>query len=220
MKNLKFCLTLLVLLLFIISCKKDKTEPAPAPVSYALQYSDYSQLKVGNYWVYQTYQVDSLGNSTCMYSLDSCFVEKDTLINGHIYFKVYRNYYVPFLINLYIRDSLHYVVDAGGNILFSSQDFTTVFDHYYTTASFSDTAAEVVAKMEDPNLLVTIEAGTFLTCDYRLTYYMYPNWSANGNPRIRHTRYARDIGIVMETLPIYFGNPNYIERRLLRYHLN
>jgi hypothetical protein len=220
MKNLKFCFALFVITFFIISCKKDKTEPAPVPVEYASPYPNYSQLKVGNYWVYQTYQVDTLGNSTCMFSLDSCYVEKDTLINGHIYFKVYRNYYVPYLINLYIRDSLHYVVDAGGKILFSSQDFATIFDNYYTGISQGDTVAEVIAKMEDHNFPVNVDAGTFITSDYRLTYNMYPNWSLNGSTRIRHTRYAKDIGIVMETMPIYVGNPNYIERRLLRYHLN
>ena len=219
MKKLKFCLSLIVLTVFIFSCKKDKNNTTTLTPGTGPAYPNYSQLKVGNYWVYQQYDVDSLGNATPKSNIDSCYVEKDTIINSAIYFKMFRPYLYPSEY-LYLRDSLHYVVDAGGKIVFSSQDFATVFEDYYITAGPNDTVAHSIVKMEDPNVLVNVQAGYFTTCDYRLTYNMYPGWSGNGNPRMMHTRYGRNTGIVIETLPVYAANPNYIERRLIRYHLN
>lgn len=49
---------------------------------------------------------------------------------------------------------------------------------------------------------------------------MYPKWSSKGNLRHVDTRYAENVGIVSETLPFFVNNPNYIQRRLVRYKLN
>ena len=68
--------------LLICSCEKpdDDNDPiTPAP----LVYDNYSQLKVGNYWIYQRFEVDSLGIGTPTSVYDSCYVEKDTLINNN-----------------------------------------------------------------------------------------------------------------------------------------
>jgi hypothetical protein len=221
MKKLKFCLPVIALTVFIFSCKKDKDEVPALTPGTAPTYPDYSQLKVGNYWVYELFDVDSSGNATTMNNYDSCYVEKDTLINNAVYYKMWRSgVFFPNWGFWLVRDSLHYVVTSSGKILFSSKDFTTVFDSYYITAGPGDTVAYTVVKMEDQYAIVNTPAGDFPTLDSRLTYYMYPNWSFNGSVRPQHTRYARNLGIVIETLPIYSSQPNYIERRLIRYHLN
>jgi len=74
--------------------------------------------------------------------------------------------------------------------------------------------------MADKNLTMTTLAGTFTTSNANEIYSMYPNWTFAGNPRNKHTRYAENIGIVIEALPFFASSPNYIERRLVRYHLN
>ncbi|MEY4934662.1 MAG: hypothetical protein RIS64_1021, partial [Bacteroidota bacterium] len=81
MKNLK-CLFVIVVVL-VAGCKDKATDQ---PTTYA----SYSKLAVGNYWIYQQFNVDSNGNGTPTNVYDSVFVEKDTVINNHTYFKLYK----------------------------------------------------------------------------------------------------------------------------------
>ncbi len=73
-----FCIVLLS-----PSCKKDKDAPTPEPTPVP----EYAALKVGNYWVYETYFTDAQGATTVTEYYDSTFIEKDTLINGKTYYK-------------------------------------------------------------------------------------------------------------------------------------
>jgi hypothetical protein len=203
--------------LLMISCKDDD-DPSPATVVY----DNYAQLKVGNYWIYQRFDVDSSGNASSTSVYDSCYVEKDTLINNITYFKMIRpNPYPPLPSVFYLRDSLHYVVDNSGMLFFSSLDFTTVFEDYYKFGSGSqDTVCHAIRKMTEKDWNVTTPAGSFVTSNSKLIYYMFPNWSFAGNERTMNTRYAKGVGIISETLPFFASNPNYVERRLVRFHLN
>jgi len=204
----------ILLTIFLSSCKKDSFTPTTYP--------NFSQLKVGNYWIYERFNVDASGNATTVGIYDSCYVEKDTLINNNLYFKEIRskglgvNYSASF-----IRDSLHYLVNNDGQILFSSQNFTDTFNSYFVTAgAATDTICQVVVKMADKELLVNTPAGSFQTYNFIQIFKMYPNWSDNGNLRTIDTRYSENIGIVSETLPFYLSNSYNTERRLVRYKLN
>lgn len=85
MKNLPVFLSLLLMTCVFAACKKDKPiEPIPTP---PVTYPDYSQLKIGNYWVYQHFNIDTNGNAFPLNTFDTCYVEKDTMINGLIYYK-------------------------------------------------------------------------------------------------------------------------------------
>ncbi|MGI8893159.1 MAG: hypothetical protein ACR2GN_06830 [Bacteroidia bacterium] len=218
MKPAIFSLTVVLTILFA-ACKKDKPiEPIPTP---PIIYPDYSQLKVGNYWVYQHYEVDSNGNSTALNVFDTCFVEKDTLINGNTYYKLFKPLYIPSLsYYLIIRDSLHYTVTSSGEIIFSSEDFTSIFSEKYQFVSATDTLCLIITKMEEKDVIITTPAGNFITSNSKNIYYMYPPWNFAGNLRIQNTRYAKNIGVVSETLHFFVSNPNYTERRLVSYHLN
>lgn len=217
MKYPVFFLTLFIGALLLVSCKKDKQTPANE-----VSYPDYARLKVGNYWIYQQFDIDSSGNASPGSVFDSCFVEKDTLINNHTFYKVVKP--KPFanneLLVSYQRDSLHYVVNSSGQILFSSQDFTTIFGNEYFLASTNDTICQVIKQMAEKDLKVTTPAGTFTTMNSKTSFIMYPNWTFAGNPRAKQIRYSENIGIVVETLPFFVSQPWYKERRLVRYHLN
>lgn len=215
-----FCIILISTLIY--SCKKDDKVIEPNPANPAPTYANFAQLKVGNYWVYELFDVDSNGVSTTQNKFDSCYVEKDTIINSKTYFKIVKPkpYFATQKDISFQRDSLHYVVNSNGKILFSSQDFSTVFDSQYYTATPGDTLCHVIKKMADKDMPVSTPAGSYLTSNAKETFYMYPNWSSAGNPRYKHCRYAENIGIVIETLPFFASLPTYTERRLIRYHLN
>lgn len=217
-KNLSLLCICVCVSILVFSCKDHDDNNIPDPITY----DNYAQLKVGNYWIYQHFNIDSSGNVTPTSTYDSCYVEKDTLFNGNIYFKMIRpNPYPPLPSAFLLRDSLHYVVDPAGEIYFSSQDFTTVFDDYYKIASNpGDTICRVIKKMKDKDWIVPTPAGSFITSNMKITYLMYPNWSFAGNERALSTRFSKNVGIVSETLPFFASNPNYVERRLVRYHLN
>lgn len=216
----KYCFYALIFT-SIYSCKKDKEiEPIPVTIVAPTVYSNFSQLKVGNYWIYQRFNVDSIGNATPTSVYDSCYVEKDTIINSITYYKLVKPSISSALSYSFLRDSLNYTVNHIGTILFSSQDFSTIFESNYLMAGVGDTLCHKVKKMTDQNMIVTTPAGTFITSNAKETYFMYPAWSFNGVKRERENRYSENIGIIIETLTFFVSNPNYTERRLLRYNLN
>lgn len=217
MKNILLYSALAAISFSLVSCDdEDDPQSGNPPVVY----DNYAQLKTGNYWIYQHFQVDSLGNGTPLQVFDSCYVEKDTAINGNTYYKVFRP--DPFTTGedvFYWRDSLSYVVTPEGKLVFSSVDFTTVFDSYYYTVNTIDTVARITTQMADANQSITVPAGTYNTVNCKTTFQMYPNWSSGGTYRYRHARYAMNVGIVAETFSFFASNPIYTERRLVRYHL-
>lgn len=217
-KYFQFVLLSVGLSLIAISCKDDDDDNTPTPVVY----DNYTQLKVGNYWIYQRFDVDSSGTSTPTAIYDSCYIEKDTIIAGFTYYKMIRPSLDPQIQSkFFVKDSLHYYVEEGGKILFSSLDFTNTFDDYYITASsLSDTICRVVKKMTEKDFLVSTPGGTFQTSNCQSQYQMYPNWAFAGALRFLNTRFAKDVGIVTETLPFFASTPNHVERRLVHYHLN
>ncbi len=205
-----------------ISCKDDDDANQPNPVP-PVTYADYTNLKVGNYWIYQRYEVDSNGNGTATTKYDSCFVEKDTIINAKIYHKVVR----PSLTNsnspdiYFLRDSLHYTINHIGGIMLSTMDFINTFESsYYILVPDNDTVAYISRKMADPNVSITVPAGTYLTINSKKTYVMYYPFNGAGTYRHMHSRYAKNVGLILETFPFYASNPIYTERRLVSYHLN
>ena len=113
-------------LLIAGACKKDKDDPTPAAAS---QVAYFTQLKTGNYWVYERYNVDPAGNATPLGIYDSCYVEGDTIIGNYTYAKyVFPGYpLAQGMVTAYLRDSSEHLVDYQNNIYFASADFNTVF---------------------------------------------------------------------------------------------
>lgn len=217
MKRKNLFLLIIVMPAIVYSCKKN-----PEPVIPATNYPDFSQLKTGNYWIYEQFDINPAGEATSKKIFDSCYVEKDTVINNKIYHKIVK----PVFYNAtqkeisFQKDSLHYIINSNGKILFSSQDFSTILNYGYIKDGEKDTISKVIRQMTDKNTTVTTAAGTFATLNAKETCLMYPKWSFAGNPRYRHSKYAENVGIIIETLPFFTSSPNYIERRLVRYHLN
>ena len=210
--KLFFISTLCMLFLFVSnSCKKEAS-----PIIY----DTYFPLKVGNYWIYEEIRVDFSGTETSMNRLDSNYVEKDTVINGDTYYKVHKpNIVFPDYFEL-LKDSMHYIVNVNGKILFSSQDFSNVYYRESTVVPVNDTLYTMECKMESASTSVVVASGTYMCKNSKETYSMYPGWSAGTPTRYRNFYYAKDIGIIEETIPFFVSSTHYIEKRLVRYQLN
>lgn len=215
----------------LVSCKKSTRVPEEEQATEpAGNYPDYTNLKVGNYWIYERYNVDESGNAVSIHIIDSCYVEKDTIMNGHFYHKYvspdteYPNN-TPTVqspnVAMYLRDSLSYVIASqSGLVRFSSEDFTTLFASSVSVYG-NDTIYKYSRKMGDKDLSITTPAGTFITSSMQDIYQMYPNYSPCINKtRIQNTRYAKNVGMVSQDLQIYSGYCGHWERKLIRYHFN
>ena len=203
----KINLLILVLLVLSTACKKKKKEETQVTDK------NYGQLKVGNYWVYERFEIDTNGTATPMGVVDTCRIEKDTIINGKQYFKYVRPSFPGLDQNTYLRDSLHYIVDQTGRKVFSSEDFNKVFRTFITTDY------ELQEWMTDIDYNFTTPLGTFKTINFQMIYTMVPQLQFFGSQRYMSTRYAENIGIVSETLPLFYTSPIVRERRLIDYHL-
>jgi hypothetical protein len=205
---------LLITLILFCSCQKENI------INGNIEDESYSALSTGNYWVYEKYQIDDLGNEILLDGLDSCYVEKDTIINGLVYYKMVRPHIVPSKINSYLRDSSDCIVDSTGRIIFSYSHNQEILFVDYITASVTDTICRVEYYMENNYGNINVSAGNFYTRMAVESYNFYPNWQTNGVERQRRFKYAENIGIITEILPFFLADNYYRERRLLQYNVN
>lgn len=208
------------MIMVIYSCNKNKGTDPTTPTTNITTYPNYSQLKVGNYWVYEEFYIDTNGVATPRNIFDSCFIEKDTIINSQTYFKLNSPYMAGDTDISFLRDSLHYIINSDGYIVFTSKDFSNVFYVGSYIALPSDTICQITRKMIDKDVSVTTPAGNYITTNAKTTYNMFPHWNVAGSLRYRKARYAKNVGLVIETGPFSLTDPNYIEKRLVRFHLN
>lgn len=174
--------------------------------------------------MYEEYQIDSNGNAASMGMTDSSYVEKDTVINNNTYHK-----YVDISLFLnttsvsYLRDSLSYTVNSSGLIVFSSDDFSHIFREIPFTnpnAGVTDTVP-VFEQMAYKDSSVTVPAGTFITSTFRRLFDFTSSSSVHyrlGNREYDY-KYSRNMGIVSETMGFYTNIPGYMEKRLIRFHV-
>src|SRR5688572_16141233 len=76
----------------LFSCKKSRPAPQNPASSASLATSGpaYFPLEVGNYWVYQYFDIDESGIATATAKLDSCYISEDTIIRGRRYFRFHE----------------------------------------------------------------------------------------------------------------------------------
>ena len=142
------------------ACRPDEDDvaapqqPPPAPLEVAA----FSNLAVGNYWVYQKYSVDSADNVIQTLSVDSFFVTGDSVVNGVTYWKVYRNVITPFNAILW-RDSAGYLITQYHEVLFCADPLDEVI---YTVAQ-GPVGVQLDYTVYAAPETITVPAGTFST---------------------------------------------------------
>ncbi len=122
---IKFVSIFFILFLFF-SCKKDPTVILTQSTNNTSVNNDTMlPLAVGNYWIYQKSNDDTLGNLNLQNEFDSVYVEKDTFIVGEMYYKLRHTninfyYYYNFLNYngvVYLRDSSNYLISSDHRLL-------------------------------------------------------------------------------------------------------
>lgn len=207
----------LTLVLFA-SCSKNETTPNVENPTLAFS---YLPMKVGNYWVYRHYNIDTIGHIIQTAELpitDSVIITRDTSINGKRYF-VFEGTNYPINPNwgivAILRDSSNYIVDVQGVIKFSKDNFT---DTLVTNTSVinNDTIYRLSYKMEAPDTIVTVPAGNFSVLNYRGTVQTKENYEGIPNPRYLNTYYSDNVGCILETY-FFLSVPTISEKRLIRF---
>lgn len=222
MKPISLLATALVLA--FAACKKDNKDDAapltPTSTSSASA-SGYSKLAVGNYWIYEEFTADRYENSMPTGRYDSCYVERDTMINAKMYYKMVRPTSSPLSGVSFLRDSASCTVDELGTILFSATDFTSLIHHSFLTLPPHDTIYEASSRMYPETNLNVVPAGSFHVLNFKTIYRFYGSYATPAGPfRDANARYSEGVGLVSQTLPFFLSNPNHTEIRLVRYHVN
>ena len=123
-KGIFFTIFSLSILIVFASCRDDDYDsgPFPKPEFATFETSNYSLLKPGNYWVYQRYTISQDGTSSSNSSLDSTFIDGDTLINNEIFTKLNVEKFNQRSM-VYLRDSADYIIDEKGKRLLGLNNF-------------------------------------------------------------------------------------------------
>lgn len=217
----KTVLLLALPLTMIISCSKEKLDPVSSSGSSAS--ASFIPLKVGNYWVYETYEIDTLGNEKLTTQYDSVTVIKDTLINGQTYFKVQSSGATAASLfrGSYLRNDSHTIlsynlVDQKDDTLFS------LFNHgsIIKTRTFSSPPIELLMEtwVHVTPKEITTNAGSF-RCYNEETLFSPTQQNYPWYPRSNHRTYSNKVGIITDQYN-FFSSPNLYEKRLVRFHLN
>ena len=207
-------------LLLLSSCKKEYNNytftdtftsncPVPADEKY------YLPITTGTYWIYEENLVDGTGNPIDQYSTDSTVVTGDTILNNRS-FQIIRTYalqgssVIPGTYSTsYFRDSSGFDLTPSGTY-FNQSDFTTVFH-------FIDNYGSYESQLFRISNLFSVPAGLFSAIDHQNKFTANdPNYPYG--TRIMHDLYADSVGLLLKT-GFFYSNPNKIERRLMRYHI-
>jgi hypothetical protein len=191
----------------------------------------YLPMSVGNYWIYQHYKIDSLGNETPLRNaFDSLYIVKDSVINGERYYAFENSGYFGKLQGLF-RDSCGYLIKSTGEIYFSATNFTDTIDYDYVyKKEYSPNRLLLYllkTKMNPVKQTVSTPSGNYYTLMSNgfLTFYYYDelgNVTDTINASL-NTYFAPNIGMVIDTYRYYLGAKQdkiKIERRLLRFKIN
>lgn len=217
-----------VLLLFAVatflvlaSCSKNDNESGgsqPTDPDYG-----YIPFYPGNYWIYEHFKIDSLGNETLQDVYDSVVITGTTTINSLSYY-VFQGTFMSGVNDLdtvmILRDSAGYYVDPSGNIHMADNNFTDTLSYTaFTNNNTGDTLYQSWYKMEEEPGQATVEAGVFETVNYMGTILTHNPAPGVDSIRYKDQLYSRNSGQVLDTY-FYLGAPLLFERRLIKYYVD
>ncbi len=206
-----------LVIIFFASCEKDNSDSennSEVEVTYL-------PLKVGNYWIYKNYSIDSSGEEFEKSNLDSVVIDRDTTINDKQYYVMEGTDY-PLtgsewkIIGLF-RDSCGYIVNEKGEIKLSVNNFVDTLD-YATYVSDSDTLYTLSYQMEKLSSTVTVPAGEFSVLNFKGTVILTEEFEGIENPRYIDNLYADNVGKVLES-NVFYHSTTIWEKRLVRYNI-
>jgi hypothetical protein len=214
-----FLFVLVFALIQATSCTKDDDEKLTDNPPPAYTPKGYIPLKVGSYWIYQNYKLLNNNSDSMINGRDSVYISGTKMIHGKEYFVYHHSRYNDS--DLYLRDSLGYLVDDKGIIIMSEVNFT---DTLYSKSFWFDSTNTVplyhyaTIMKQNPDSLI-VPADTFLQTivrkDYVKVYYGNP---APPNPYVQNIYYAKNVGLVMWEYRYMYSSQMY-SYKLIRYHI-
>lgn len=213
----------LIPLIIFAACKKND-EPAPAnDEKLIVKENAYYPLAIGNYWIYEHYQVFKTGIVNKLSLKDSIAVTRDTIINGTKYAVLEGNnrpFTYPSGIIDFVRDSSGYLINSHHAVLLSSVNFTDTLGRFYNDDTISKFLYTSIWWMDQASETLNVPAGTF-DCIVKKTrrgydFYEKPEKKSED----WKSCYAKGIGPVMlEYNYQYAIDISKVEKRLVRYHV-
>jgi len=212
---------LMVAIVLLASCEKEDDASSTNTPENQLKIT-HMPLSVGNYWVYQYYKIDTNGTETELTKQDSVYVIGDTIINNNTYIALgsviisQPNSIVNYS---FYRDSIGYLVNNRGVILFSETNFTDTLQVDVSLYE-GDTTYMVSWMMENYNNTISLPIGVFDNIlNYKGTLCLGINPNNVENPRFQNNYYSDNIGIIQENY-YYLNGSDSFEKRLINYHVN
>lgn len=193
-------LSMICIVFIIASCNKSDEPSTPD-----LQPS-YIPMSVGDYWIYDWYEIDSLGTETASGIQDSIVITGDSLLNGQVYFTFSKYNNGNLKAPSFYRDSLGYLVDPYGFILFSPYTTSDTLYSYWVPNNGPDTIAFIYYTML-PDENISVPAGQFFAKHKQGTVEYYQTNHPNFNPAYVDTYFAQGVGRVY-TSSIFLSSPH------------
>jgi len=219
----KVMLTTLVLALVMLGCSKEEKEEIIEPIPIVnnnVPTEKHMPLAVGNYWIYETINIDTLGNETTLTGIDSAYIDRDTLINGNTYYMISGGPAINHIMGSTIRnkgnDIVNYKSQGIDKVLFSSSNLGDIYhSKTFDTGQFTITT---VTKTNVSKVVKVVNSGVF-DC-YEGVSTLTQIIPANSNwTKTEKRYYEKSVGIIAGQYTYHYSS-NVLELRLLRYHLN
>lgn len=175
--------------------------------------------KVGTYWIYQWYSIDSNGVETPYQNTDSVFVHGDTNINGKTYIFLEGTQLGGGYFSQLQRDSSGYIVNVNGDVIYSYTNFT---DTIRQGQSPPDWKWRIKMKKENG---LTLPAGKFDAIIAQEYYYSLSGGPANNCGDLYFTLgswYVNGLGLVKRETGYTANLKNCLQKlecRLIDYHI-
>lgn len=193
----------------LMACDKDKNDEPDTPAG-GPTIEDISQLSVGNYWVYERYQFDTLGNETFTGVLDSLAVTGDTVVDGNTFYALEGTHGIATgqHYRTYMRDSADCIIGLGGAVIFSLSAIGEVIN-----VTGGPPGPTVTWSIEPDMVTLTVPEGTW-SCYVTQAVASLPGYPT----RIQHKHRAAGVGVVQDE-GVYFSSGAGFRNKLLRHHV-
>ena len=201
-------ISILLFSFLTISCSQEEIKPT-------VSISEYSKLEIGNYWVYEWFEISPNGTEEPYGKIDSVYIAKDTLIQDHTYFIKSGT----FLGN----ESMNILFDSANSLYdYTTKEIQFTIDPTKKSIrNFGSSDSPLAIGTYSLNIeseSVDVPAGTFDCLNYEGKIESTESDYAYGT-RLNSNLYSSSVGLVKITTN-YYSSPNNLEMRLVRYGKN
>ncbi|NQZ76448.1 MAG: hypothetical protein HRT61_10110 [Ekhidna sp.] len=202
--KLKALTTALVAILLFASC----TDEEVAPTQNVIEFTD---LKIGNYWVYDWFEIDPDGTESSLNKRDSLYIEKDTTILNRTY--LIRS-------GTFLGTKTRELLYDSANAIFiypSRQVLFTLDESVKTTVNHgpqNNPIAYSTYSLDLNETTIVVPAGEFECLNYGgLTKSLEADYPYG--TRINSNLYSNGTGLILMKTQFY-SSPNDLEMRLVK----